>query len=101
MTTPMKFGRQATVRPPFQINDRTFASTPLSLAEEKALATAGADPAIVETELIEAMVGVLSGLLNARAEVRVEPVTTEWLMDNLTPSDLEGIVEYLRADVET
>ncbi|ACO47282.1 hypothetical protein DEDE109153_06700 [Deinococcus deserti] len=99
MTAPIKFGRQATLRPPFYINERTFASTPLSLAEEKALAAIGADPALPETELIEAMLGVLADLLNVRAEVQGAPVTTQWLMENLTPGDLEGIVEYLRSGV--
>lgn len=98
MTTPMKFGRQATLRPPFQINERTFASTPLSLLEEKALAAAGADSAVAEVALIEAMLGVLAELLSARTDDLADPVTTAWLMENLTPSDLEGIVQYLRGE---
>lgn len=91
MTAPVRFGRQTTQRPPFQINDLSFSSLPLSLAEEKLLAGAGAG----ETEVMDALVGALATILTARAE---EGATVDgaWLMENLTPGDLEGIVEYLR-----
>ena len=91
MTQPVKFGRQVVQRPPFQINDLTFSSLPLSLAEEKRLAEVGEG----EDEVMEALLEVLAEILNARAEGE-GTVNSVWLMENLAPNDLEGIVEYLR-----
>ncbi|AZI42868.1 hypothetical protein EHF33_08990 [Deinococcus psychrotolerans] len=89
---PVKFGRQAVSRPPFAINDLTFSSLPLSLAEEKELAGAGA---VAGDGVIDALLEVLGKILNTRAS-EDNTVSLTWLLDNLTPSDLEGIVEHLR-----
>lgn len=97
MTTPMKFGRQSAVRPPFEINDLRFASTPLSLNEEQKLAEAGGESED-HTAVITALVAVLAELLNARKEGNQKDIDTDWLMDNLAPNDLEGIVEHLRGN---
>lgn len=94
MTQTITFGRQAVQRPPFSINDLSFSSLPLSLAEEQRLAAAG-DSAPEDT-LISGVLGALVEILNARAEG--ELVDAAWLMENLTPSDLEGILSHLRGE---
>lgn len=91
--TPVKFGRQTVQRPPFSINELEFASTPLSLAEERRLAAAGTSED--EAQLMDALLAVLTDILNARSDD--DEVDAAWLMDNLTSSDLEGIVDYLRS----
>lgn len=91
--TPVKFGRQTLQRPPFSINELEFASTPLSLAEERRLAAAGSPED--EVQLMDALLATLADILNARSDdAEVDPA---WLMDNLTSTDLEGIVEHLRS----
>lgn len=96
MSKPIKFGRQAAQRPAFEINDLSFASTPLSLAEEQQLSQAG-NTDDDDASVIGALVGVLADLLNARKGAGQQSVDAEWLMDNLAPSDLEGIIEHLRS----
>jgi hypothetical protein len=93
MTEPVKFGRQAAERPAFQINELTFAGLPLSLTEEKQLAQTG--ESATDQDAVDAVLGVLAELLNKRVQGKAS-VTSDWLMDNLASSDLEGIVEYLR-----
>lgn len=88
----LKFGRQAVRRSPFTINDLEFSSLPLSLAEERQLADAGAAG---DDAMIDALVEALSNILNTRA-ADDGSVDTAWLMENLTPNDLEGIVDHLR-----
>lgn len=95
MTEPMQFGRQAVKRPPFEISGIRFSSLPLSLAEEKRLAGAGAD-ATTDDAAMDALLGILAELLNAR--MQGESVGADWLMENLTAGDLEGIVSYLRGE---
>ncbi|GAA5437116.1 MULTISPECIES: hypothetical protein [Deinococcus] len=95
MTEPMQFGRQAVKRPPFEISGISFSSLPLSLAEEKRLAGAGAD-ATTDDAAMDALLGILAELLNARTQG--ESVGADWLMENLTAGDLEGIVSYLRGE---
>jgi len=95
MTEPIQFGRQAVKRPPFEISGIRFSSLPLSLAEEKRLAGAGAD-ATTDDAAMDALLGILSELLNARTQG--ESVGADWLMENLTAGDLEGIVSYLRGE---
>ena len=95
MTEPMQFGRQAVKRPPFEISGVRFSSLPLSLAEEKRLAGAGAD-ATSDDAAMDALLGILAELLNARTQG--ESVGADWLMENLTAGDLEGIVSYLRGE---
>lgn len=95
MTEPMQFGRQAVKRPPFEISGVRFSSLPLSLAEEKRLAGAGAD-ATTDDAAMDALLGILAELLNARTQG--ESVGADWLMENLTAGDLEGIVSYLRGE---
>ena len=95
MTEPMQFGRQAVKRPPFEISGIRFSSLPLSLAEEKRLAGAGAD-ATTDDAAMDALLGILAELLNARTQG--ESVGADWLMENLTAGDLEGIVSYLRGE---
>ena len=92
-TTPVKFGRQTVQRLPFSINELEFASTPLSLAEERRLAAAGTPED--EAQLMDALLAVLADILNGRSDDDV--VNPTWLMDNLTSTDLEGIVEHLRS----
>ncbi|GGN36653.1 hypothetical protein [Deinococcus daejeonensis] len=94
MTQTIKFGRQAVRRPAFSINDLSFSSLPLSLAEEQRLA--GAGEGVPEDAVMSGVLGVLVEVLNARAEG--ELVDAGWLMENLTPSDLEGIVAHLRGE---
>ncbi|WP_291431951.1 hypothetical protein [Deinococcus sp.] len=97
MTEPMQFGRQAVKRPPFEISGVRFSSLPLSLAEEKRLAGAGAGAdATSDDAAMDALLGVLAELLNARTQG--ESVGADWLMENLTAGDLEGIVSYLRGE---
>lgn len=86
MTQTIKFGRQAVRRPAFSINELSFSSLPLSLAEEQRLAEAG--EGVPEDAVMSRVLGVLVEVLNARAEG--ELVDAGWLMENLTPSDLEG-----------
>lgn len=95
MTESMQFGRQAVKRPPFEISGIRFSSLPLSLAEEKRLAGAGAD-ATSDDAAMDALLGILAELLNARTQG--ESVGADWLMENLTAGDLEGIVSYLRGE---
>ncbi|MBZ9753039.1 hypothetical protein K7W42_19560 [Deinococcus sp. HMF7604] len=95
--TTIQFGRQAVQRPPFDINGLTFSSVPLSLAEERQLASAGQD-AETDDAVMDALLNVLTELLNTRAQG--EMVTTDWLMENLTPADLEGIVAHLRGEAD-
>ena len=94
MSEPMKFGRQAAERAAFQINELTFSGLPLSLAEEKQLAQAGASGS--DDDAVDAVLGILADLLSKRIEGK-RAVTQEWLMENLASSDLEGIVDYLRS----
>ena len=94
MTQTIKFGRQAIRRPAFSINELSFSSLPLSLAEEQRLA--GAWEGVAEDAVMTGVLGVLVEVLNARAEG--ELVDAAWLMENLTPSDLEGIVSHLRGE---
>ncbi|GAA5514349.1 hypothetical protein Dcar01_03104 [Deinococcus carri] len=96
MTPTVKFGQQVSQRPDFEINDLRFASVPLSLAEERRLAEAGS--AQDEEDLIGGLLETLAAILNPRA--RGEEVDADWLLQNLTPGDLEGIVEYLRGEAE-
>ncbi|MBZ9714861.1 hypothetical protein [Deinococcus multiflagellatus] len=95
MTQTIKFGRQATQRPPFEINGLSFSSLPLSLAEERDLASAGQD-AESDDAVMDALLEKLADLLNTRAQG--QPVTVAWLMEHLTPGDLEGIVAHLRGE---
>ncbi|WP_221089472.1 hypothetical protein [Deinococcus aquaedulcis] len=90
--TQVKFGRHLNEKPPFAINDLTFSGLPLSLAEERRLAAAGDDAP--ETELMNAVLGALAEVLNARAQGR--HVDAGWLTENLAPADVEGILDYLR-----
>nr|RIY02216.1 hypothetical protein D3W47_14870 [Deinococcus sp. RM] len=66
----------------------------MSLAEEQRLAEAG--EGVPEDAVMSGVLGVLVEVLNARAEG--ELVDAGWLMENLTPSDLEGIVAHLRGE---
>lgn len=96
MNKTIKFGRQIAQQPPFFINDISFSSLPLSLAEEKSLALAGLATAEDETALMDGLLSVLVDILNARQESKGEPIDVEWLLNNLAAKDLEGIVEHLR-----
>lgn len=93
MSETVKFGRQAVQRPPFQINELTFASTPLSLAEEQQLAATGESG----DEVLDALLDVLAHILNQRVSEKGATVNADWLKENLAPDDLEGIVEFLRS----
>lgn len=96
MTQPLKFGRQKTGQAPFWISDLEFSSQPLSLAEEKALAKAGAADADDEGELMDGLLTTLAEILNRRAADQDNRVDVLWLLDNLSARDLEGVVEHLR-----
>ncbi|PIG98870.1 hypothetical protein [Deinococcus sp. UR1] len=91
--TQVKFGRQLNERAPFEVNGLVFSGLPLSLSEERVLAGAGDGGS--EVELMDAVLEVLSQVLNVRAHG--ERVDTAWLLENLAPSDVEGILDYLRA----
>lgn len=91
--TQVKFGRQLNERAPFEVNDLVFSGLPLSLSEERLLAGAGEGGS--ELELMDAVLEVLAQVLNARAQAA--RVDAGWLLENLAPSDVEGILDYLRA----
>ncbi|PTA68368.1 hypothetical protein [Deinococcus arcticus] len=90
--TQVKFGRHLHEKPPFEINDLTFSGLPLSLAEERRLATSGEGE--TEADLMNAVLDALAEVLNARAQGR--HVDAGWLTENLAPADVEGILDYLR-----
>ena len=96
MSKPVKFGRQVAQQPPFCINDVSFSSLPLSLAEEKSLARAGLATAEDETALMDGLLTVLVDILDARQDGKTQKIDVDWLLDNLTARDLEGVVEHLR-----
>lgn len=98
MANPVKFGRKVARHPSFFINELEFSSLPLSLAEENLLAQAGASTDEDEAVLMDAMLTALATLLNDRRSKGVQEVDTGWLLENLTPRDLEGIIEHLRQD---
>lgn len=95
MTQPLKFGRQPTDLASFWISDQEFSSQPLSLAEEKALAKAGAAMAEDEAELMDGLLSALADILNRRSKSETK-IDVAWLLDNLSAKDLEGVVEHLR-----
>lgn len=100
MTKPVQFGRHTRKHPSFFINELEFSAVPLSLAEEKLLAQAGQETqeGTDETAMMDTMLRSLAVILNARGTTGQQEVDTEWLLENLSPRDLEGIVEYLRQE---
>ena len=98
MANPMKFGRKVKKHPSFFINELEFSSLPLSLAEEKLLAQTGQNPEEDEVAFMDGMLGSLAVILNARRVDDKQEVDSEWLLENLSPRDLEGIVEHLRQE---
>lgn len=96
MTKPIKFGRHTVKHQSFFINDMEFSSMPLSLAEENALARADAEAGEDEVALVKYLLSALVNILNARKDAEANEVSVDWLLDNLTALDLEGIIEHLR-----
>lgn len=104
-TPPARFGTKAHHRPPFHVNDTEFASDPLTLAEEMRLAdtpiealNAQDGASVQETQAaITALAGAVAELLQARSQTKGLTVDAQWVLENMTTSDLEGVVEYLRS----
>lgn len=96
------FGNRKQEETTFTVNDVPFTARLLSLQEESLLAGVSLDGLDSESPdemrgTIEAMAGAVAQLLEARLQSDHVEIDADWVMENLTVSDLEGVVEYLRS----
>lgn len=98
MPETLKFGRKNTEYPIFTIDDYQFSATPLSLAEEKALAKATNAQGTDENDLMDGLVEEVAKVLDVRTKDPSHSIEASWLLQALSPKDLQAIMALLRGD---
>ena len=105
-TTQKRFGTRAQVNTEatFFVNDAEFAARRLSVNEELRLAEIPVEVLSSEElgaedaqRTIRAMMSAIAGLLQARALDERLIIDEAWVGENLTSTDRENVVEFLRS----
>lgn len=98
MSETLKFGRKSAEYPTFEIDDYQFSAMPLSLAEEKALAKATNAQGTDENAMMDGLVEEIAKVLDVRTKDPSHTIEASWLLQALSPKDLQAIMALLRGD---